>query len=297
MKGIRFGMLGVGSLALALGFGTTASAQEGDMAPNQGAISFSAGADYASTYWFRGMAQENEGFIGQPWAEVSFDLAPFGLDGTSLNAGTWNSFHENIPDEPDGNKWFESDLYVGVSQDLPGNFSGSLSFTQLNAPAGGGIFSEEISVGLSYDDSDLMGDFALSPSVTVVFETDGGSDSGAEEGTFLGVSFGPSFQVVDSETMPVTLSLPVSLGFSIEDYYETNAAGAGDDTFGYADLGVKLSTPLAFMPQEYGSWSTYVSGHVITLGDSAQTISSDNFGIVGDDDTHFYAMAGFSFSY
>ena len=41
---------------------------------NTGKISFSAGIDFTNAYFFRGLKQENEGFISQPYAELSASL-------------------------------------------------------------------------------------------------------------------------------------------------------------------------------------------------------------------------------
>ena len=78
------------ALALSLVIATPALA-EGEEAegPNLGKIGVSAGIDWTSAYWFRGMAQQNEGLIGQPWLDISFELT----DWASFYAGVWNSLH------------------------------------------------------------------------------------------------------------------------------------------------------------------------------------------------------------
>jgi hypothetical protein len=53
----------------------------------------------------------------------------------------------------------------------------------------------------------------------------------------------------------------MTVGFSINDYYE-NAAG-NDETWGYAALGATASVPMAFIPDDYGSWS--FTGGVTTM--------------------------------
>lgn len=57
-------------------------AQEADQARH---LHFSAGLDYATDYYFRGIIQETNIAIWQPWAEIGIDLATF-EDG-SLSVG------------------------------------------------------------------------------------------------------------------------------------------------------------------------------------------------------------------
>ena len=50
---------------------------------------------------------------------------------------------------------------------------------------------------------------------------------------------------------PVSLSLPVTLGISLADYYEGPLGQ--DDRFGYLDIGLVASTELP-IPESYGTW-------------------------------------------
>ena len=88
---------------------------------NTGKISFSAGIDLTNAYFFRGLKQENEGFISQPYAELTASLfdAPDaqGLTAVSFTIGGWNSLHTG-PSGSDGparnvRSWYESDFYTG----------------------------------------------------------------------------------------------------------------------------------------------------------------------------------------
>ncbi len=305
----RGGLVALVAAALTFGTFTTAQAQE-EMPVNSGAISLSAGVDFVTQYWFRGMAQENQGFIAQPWVDVSVNLAPFGLDSIDVYGGVWNSIHDNSfitdadgdgDDDGDQTGLFETDWYVGTSIALPANFGLDISYISLHNPAAGDIFAEEIDVALSYDDSELWGDVAdgwtgLQPYVLVAFETGGGSDAGTELGTYLELGIAPGFTLIPSEDMPVDLTVPMTAGFSIDNYYED---GSGDDeAFGFFDIGAELSVPLSFMPQEVGSWSAYAGVHLIVLGDSTQEISGTDFNIVADDsDAEVYGVFGVSMEY
>ncbi len=311
----RIGLAAVFAAALTLSTFSTARAQE-DAPVNTGAVSLAGGVDFVSQYWFRGIAQENQGFIAQPYIEVGLNMAPVGMDWLDLYGGVWNSIHSNsfIADTttpPDGTNegdqtgFFETDWYVGASFALPAGFALDVAYVSLLGPAFGDIFAEEIDITLSFDDSGLWGEpmegwTGFAPYIMVVRETGGGSDAlgpGGELGTYLEFGVAPGFTILPSEDMPVDLTIPVTLGFSLDDYYED---GTGDDeAFGFVDFGAEVSTPLSFMPQEFGSWSAYAGVHAIVLGDSTQEISGPNqFGVIGEDsDVEVYGVFGISMEY
>ena len=50
------------------------SAAAQDDGPNNGAVSLGAGIDFSTSYFFRGIIQETEGFIAQPFLEGGISL-------------------------------------------------------------------------------------------------------------------------------------------------------------------------------------------------------------------------------
>ena len=61
----------------------------------------------------------------------------------------------------------------------------------------------------------------------------------------------------------MSLGVPLTLGMSVNNYYEDG--GPTNDAFGYLDLGLVLSMPLN-MPESYGSWELSGGAHVLLLG-------------------------------
>jgi Bacterial protein of unknown function (Gcw_chp) len=257
---------------------------------NTGKIALSAGFDVVTEYWYRGIGQENQGLILQPWLDLTFEL--FASDDLTLTGsiGTWNSIQDATP----GDAWYESDFYAGVTAEM-GNLSLGASYINLYNPAGGDIFTEEIDFSLAYDDSDMGLPFALNPSIVLAFEIDGGSDNGTNKGTYLQLAIEPVFEnILKSDSLKVDASLPVTLGLGLEDYYEDGAGN--DDTFGFFDVGIMFSTPLDnLIPADYGAWSASIGVHYLFLGDSAQNISSA-FG-TGNDSSSVYAIFGITMEY
>ncbi len=263
-----------------------------DEAPpvNTGKVAFSTGFDVVTEYWFRGLGQENQGLILQPWIDVTFEL--FSSDDLTLtgSVGSWNSIQDATP----GDAWYESDFYAGVGAEM-GAFSFGASYINLYNPAGGDIFAEEIDITLGIDATAFDLPAYLSPSFTLAIEIDGGSDNGTNKGTYLEIAFEPTVEnILGSANAPVTLTIPLTLGLGLEDYYEDGQGN--DDTFGFFDIGAVFSTPLSgLIPADYGAWTASIGVHAIFLGDSAENISGA-FG-TGQDDSSVYGVFSLSMEY
>ena len=298
--------LGGGVLAIAMGvLGPPAWAQdENAMAEDEEelgeALSFSAGFDVASAYYFRGIPQEDRGIITQPWAEFGINLFSNEKDNAQLSSvdltfGTWNSLHSTNGDDP----WYESDFYASLSASVA-CLELSATYTYLyapNLPVSPGIFAEEIGFGISLDDSKLWKDAqldfgGLQPSASLVFEIDGGSDGAGEAGDAgiyfeLGIEPGMEFATEDTNAIgDIGVSVPVTLGLSLADYYEVSTADDGD-TFGFLDIAPSVTIPLDFVAKRYGSWTLGGSLHFLILGNSTRRIGGEEaFGVnTGGGDT------------
>ncbi|MFU8830350.1 MAG: hypothetical protein ACNA8P_13085, partial [Phycisphaerales bacterium] len=92
--------------------------QEGDDQSFLGRIGFSASLHFTNKYYFRGIIQEDRGFIAQPGAELSLLLHESEEWSLSSYVGIWNSFHDRKTGAADGvsnASWYEIDTYVGLS--------------------------------------------------------------------------------------------------------------------------------------------------------------------------------------
>jgi hypothetical protein len=286
--------------------------------PNTGAVSLSLGLDFTTAYFYRGIIQQTNGIIYQPSADVTFQLT----DALSVYVGTWNSMHTNTGGAAD--QWYESDFFVGASYALSECLTFDASYIWLYGPSIGAEFAQEVDLSLSYDDSALWGDSfnGLQPHVLVAIETSGGSDgygltdsngvpASRDLGIYYEIGIAPSFTLVDSASSPVTLTIPVTVGFG-SNYYEitrefVNAgpdgilggAGAADDfndnttddeAFGFVDIGLDFSMPLSFVPAQFGSWEASTGVHFLFLGDNAKAGN-------GGDDLEIIGTFGISMSY
>lgn len=308
MRKGRFTLAAAGAaLATMAWSGTPAMAQEGmeEAGPNTGAISFSVGTDVVTEYYFRGIAQENQGFIAQPWAEFGialYESEDGPLDSIDFTMGIWNSIHTGPSGEDGaGDPHYELDFYTGFSVGLMEKWTVDILYTAYTSPNDLFTTTQEISVGVGYDDSGLYTafglseDFGLAPSALIAFEFEGGADAGTELGTYLEIGIEPSFPLTEGD-YPLTLSIPMTAGFSLDgDYYESSD---GDDFFGYFDIGANVSMPLdALIPTEFGSWEVYAGIHALVLGNTTEQIAEVDFAVDGDADFEVYGVFGISMSY
>src|SRR5688572_4132182 len=76
------------------------------------------GIDFTNQYFFRGILQENQGIIAQPWFALGYDLYEDDDGGVvrdvDLTFGLWNSLHDG-PTGSTGGIWYESDFYTDVA--------------------------------------------------------------------------------------------------------------------------------------------------------------------------------------
>ena len=269
------------ALALAGLFLSASAVRAGE---NTGRISLNAGVDFTTAYYFRGILQEKNGFIAQPYGDVTFNLyeGSNGINSVDATLGLWNSFQEKSPGDPDDPKsWYEVDLYGGVTMGLFENWTVGGLYTAYISPNDSFETTQEVAFSLAYDDSDLLGALALSPQVLFAVEVQGGGATGPDLGTYFQLSFEPGLTLIESEDYPLHLSIPLTLGLSLDDYYQDPVTG-DDSTFGYFDGGLVFSVPLAFIPADFGSWDFSAGVHFLALGDSTQAINNgDSFEAIG----------------
>jgi hypothetical protein len=265
--------------------------------PNTGNISLSAGIDFTSQYIFRGIPQQNAGLIAQPYANIGFKVyeGEGAVNNVTINTGVWSSFQEeNRPNH------YETDFTLGVSATLFEKWTASATYIWYTYQSL--VDVQELDIKLAYNDAGLWPEIggqqvSLQPYVLIAFETQNQADLGGtnDYGTYLELGISPSYVVEVSKEYPLTLSLPVTLGLSLSDYYQTSPT-TGDDTFGFFSVGLKGAIPLAFIPSSYGAWTFTAGVTCIWLGDDAALIGNIN-GVSGTGDFDVVVTLGIGFVY
>lgn len=250
--------------------------------PNQGAVRFDATLDVVTKYQSLGIIQQDEGLILQPSLTVTFDL--YEGQGLIRSAawyfGAWNSFHsdqsglEAAAGPLNANKaWYESDLYTGVTLGLPAGLSLDLFYNAAIMPSGGWATIHEGYVQVNFDDEPWTSRInlpAFEPYVMLLFELDD-QNTGATNDGYVELGVSPSWTLVESETWPLSLTVPARVGLSLYDYY------GPDQTFGYVLVGLELGMPLACVPAEFGAWELTTGVHLL-IADSALRAAAASIG-------------------
>ena len=252
------------------------------------ALSGEAGVDLATQYFFRGIGQENEDVIAQAYMDLElevFESRASGsvIDSISLFGGEWVSLHgqrTGAVDDPEF--WYETDIYAGVRIGLYEWLEVSPAYLARLSPSGAFDSVHEVNLNFSADDRWIWDDgWTLRPSAQLAFEVEDESDRGSDQGIYGELALEPDLFSVPSEDYPLNVTLPLTLGLSIDNYYENPRTGE-DETFGYFDIGVAASMPLAFLSGRGTEWQITGSVHYLLLGESAEALSAAN-GTGGDE--------------
>ncbi len=275
--------------------GQTADKTAEPAGPNTGRLSLSAGVDWTSAYFFRGIKQETEDLILQPYGELGIKLVDQAgaLTSLTVTGGVWNSFHtgptgSDSPTASDPKVWYEFDGYVRLSAVLWEDLTTYALYTAYISPNDAFGTVQELAFGVGYNDAKLLGPFALNPSVLIAFELDGQADAGADKGVYAQIGIAPGYTFLAESAYPISISVPLSVGLSLSDYYEFGTGS--DDTFGYFSGGVTVSVPLAFIPPAFGKWLVKAGVTVLYLGDNLKVLNDgDQVQVIG--------TAGLAFTY
>ncbi len=239
-------------------------------------LSGSMGFDFTNAYYFRGILQERDSLIAQPWGELYYSIFQ-SEDGPihdiSVGGGVWASFHTEETLASDNPKsLYEVDWYPALSISLPAGVSLTTIYYFYTSPNDAFKTAQELNFNLGWDDSEVLGRFSLQPYVNLAIETKN-SALPPNQGVGLQLGVEPTLYEVPIEDYPITFTLPVEIGLSLNDYYER--ASGSESTFGYLSFGMSASIPLAFIPEGFGSWSAGVTGKGYWLN---HTLAAVNLG-------------------
>lgn len=277
-------------------------------------LSLEAGAETATEVIYRGLSQENQNAILQPYAD--FDVTLYRRDqATFLNQvdvvfgmRTSHYWGPSGGDRPTRNsKLVEANWYGGLSARMFERWTLSVYPRQRTQVTGkwpgmpnGDVHSVEVM--LEFDDSTPAYDWSLQPYALSSLEYEGQSDAAGalqsgDLSIYLEVGVRPEFELFKiGERVPVTLAVPARVGLSIDDYYQDPLTG-DDDVFGFFDVGLEVGLPLASIPAGDHAfvWRLTAGVHFVVLGENAADISH-MFG-TGDDEFRVVGMLGLSVTY
>jgi hypothetical protein len=257
----------------------TARAQAQDD-PNPGGLTLTGGLHVPSVYLFRGILQESDPELTLwPFFDVGAALysGDGGLKSVGVNVGVWNSLHTGTSggsSEVD-DIHYEEDFYATLALGFGGGITVSPTFTAYTSPNRFFNTVKEISFKVAQASK-------YAPYGIIAFEFDGQADGGTNEGTYLELGVGPNWPAGGS----ATITIPVKLGLSLNDYYE---GPTGDEKFGFFDIGALYTVPFSGS-KRYGSWSFHAGVDLFTFGETTEFLNKD-------DKTRVVGQAGLTVSY
>ncbi|MEI6713301.1 MAG: hypothetical protein WCO60_06085 [Verrucomicrobiota bacterium] len=171
-------------------------------------------------------AYEGTGFINK--IVLGLNVTEYYMRPGNLYAGTGS--HKS---------WYENDFIPSIAL-TAGKFTLTESYHVYetpNAPGRNSTFTG-LNSSLSFDDGDLMGAFALHPSVTYMQKVSG-------HGNYFEGAVGPGFSMGN-----VGVAFPMAIGFNGDSFGGTGTKSG----WGYFSYGVKLTYTLP-VPKKYGTWT------------------------------------------
>jgi hypothetical protein len=221
------------------------------------------GFDIVSNYVTKGIVQQNQGFIIQPYADLHFRIYKGAGALTSITAdiGIWNSMQSYHPGvRASVPNWYEFDFQTGLTFNFDKLSLGGY-FKTYESPSSQFQTAYTAGINVSYDDSAALGALALHPYALVELElqgTTGNNFTGATthgRGQYYEVGIAPAHS-----WGALTLSLPIKGGFGSGGFY------LGNRGFGFVSVGVGASYALNAIPACLGKWSLTSSFTYYRLG-------------------------------
>jgi hypothetical protein len=258
------------------------------------------GVTFVSAYLSRGIPQPQQwkGVVAQPYLDLyiklySGDPNSWFINSVSAQLSFWSdvgSNHNTAKLDSTAPNWEEFDWDPGLSVTFAQKFTLTVQYFEFDSPAGAFNAARSINANLAYDDSSLLGAFALHPHFTVLYELGGESGHGLSSGAaglvphawYYEIGVAPSYTFLPKSKYPITVAVPNTVGLGDVFY--------GNNNFGYYSVGPSISVPLAFIPSGYGSWTVTAAYTYYYLGTTVRTAYAPPVGS-GADSFHVFSGA------
>ena len=240
--------------------------------PNPGAVTLTAGIDFPTVYFFRGIRQESDPKL-TTFAFGDVGISLFSNDNgqsVSVNFGVWNSLHTGTSGtgaDPKKPSHYEEDFYAMLNFGIGHGVTISPFYTAYTSPNGSFGTVKELAFKVAHASR-------FAPYATFAFELSGQADGGTNEGSYVELGVAPSWPLGDKG---ITVGIPVKLGLSMSDYYEFDG---NDNKFGYIDGGVLVTVPFTTAPTKFGTWNVHGGVNFLGLGDTTKAFNNDDGGQV-----------------
>ena len=215
------------------------------------------------------------------------------INNATLVGGFWNDYasdsvREHVPGTSTTTNFVEIDPIFGVSFTLAQDFKLDVTYTAFCMQILDIGTSEHLETKLSYNDSKLLGAFALHPYVSFWKELDNKATAAANFGVpssyYFEIGIAPGTKIGD-----VKLEAPMRVLLPSSNFYGETFASSS--FVGLYEVGLKASFPLKFMPKGYGFWDGHIGVRYMKFVDkNLQQLATDGgFGRPTKDTEQVYA--------
>jgi hypothetical protein len=181
------------------------------------------------------------------------------LNDVNIIPGFWNDYTTHPIakhlDAPGYTDWVEIDPIFDVSADFAKNFKLDVTYTEFGMQILDIGTSQHLETKLAYNDTDLLGAFALHPQISYWQELQGKATAAANfnvpSSYYIDVGIDPGCTIAG-----VKYEVPISVLLPDKNFYGQHFASSS--TVGLVSLGAKASMPVSFIPAGYGHWSVHV---------------------------------------
>ncbi len=145
----------------------------------------------------------------------------------------------------------------------------TVSYLDYEFPGGAFTAQRGVQGNASYDDTELLGPFALHPHVLILYNFEGVLGIGQSEAWYGEVGVAPTTSIAAKSSYPITLNFPLLAGFGDSHFYP-------GDAYGYFSASANASVPLPFLPKSFGAWTANVGFTYYNLGEATAGINANH---------------------
>lgn len=240
--------------------------------PTESLWSGDLGVNFVSAYFAFGILQENQGVIVEPYVDISQTL--FRGDGAinklTLGLQLWSSMH-SAETGADKNSsvpwWYEFDYYVPIGITIANEWTVTASYLDYEFPGGAFNAQRGVQANVSFDDSKILGGFALHPRALILYNFQGILGIGQSNAWYGEVGVTPT-TTVGPKHCAITLTFPLLAGFGDAHFYP----GA---SYGYFSATANGSVPLRALSRLLASWSINAGFTYYNLGQATADLNAN----------------------
>lgn len=247
-------------------------------------ITAEATLDVVNKYFFRGFEQDESdlGVAIQPG--ISFTMPVD--EGIGLTVGTWGSIHGDVSGGGSNpSSWYEQDVFAGITFGA-GDFSFDTGLTYYTYPSSAtNADILEMYFTVEWDDSETMASIGLegvnlNPYATLAVELQ--KNGATDEAIYLELGAAYALDLSEITDVPVTFSVPVAIGLSIDDYYLDANGSGGDNFLGFISIGLEGTIAMKDLigtDEWFGAWDLTAGVTLFLLNNDvalAQNPTDDN---------------------